>query len=88
MKPLHPPGLDEEILTQAAHWCMRLHDETCTTEERLGFQNWIQSDPRHAFEYARMLEIWDLSDELPNNRGTSKKLLTDPSTARKGVRTM
>jgi transmembrane sensor len=88
MKPPNPSSLDEQILTQAAHWCMRLHDDTCTTEERLDFQRWVQNDPRHAFEYAKMLEIWDLSDELPNNQSTSKKLLTDPSTPRNGVRRM
>lgn len=88
MKPPHPCALDDEILTQAAHWCMRLQDDTCTTEERLDFQRWIQDDPRHPFEYAKMLEIWDLSDELPNKQSTSKKLLTDPSTPRNGVRKM
>jgi transmembrane sensor len=39
MKPPNPSSLDEQILTQAAHWCMRLHDDTCTTEERLDFQS-------------------------------------------------
>ena len=70
--PPNPSELDDEVRTQAAHWCMRLHDDTCAAEERLNFQRWIQSDPHHAFEYAKMLEIWELSDELPNNQSTSK----------------
>ncbi|MFS2070834.1 FecR/PupR family sigma factor regulator [Pseudomonas sp. CT11-2] len=88
MKAPSPCEMDEEILTQAAHWCMRLQDDTCTTEERLAFQHWIQIDPRHAFEYAKMLEIWELSDGSPNNKSTSKKLLTDTSPLHDGVRKM
>ncbi|WP_283188187.1 DUF4880 domain-containing protein [Pseudomonas sp. PMCC200344] len=88
MNPPNPCEMDEEILTQAAHWCMRLQDDTCTTEERLAFQQWIQTDPRHSFEYAKMLEIWDLSDQLPDNQSTSKKLLTDTSARHNGARKM
>ncbi|WP_085688402.1 MULTISPECIES: DUF4880 domain-containing protein [unclassified Pseudomonas] len=69
---------DEEILNQAAHWCLRLQDDTCTAEERQAFQQWIQLSPRHAFEYAKMLEIWDISEQLPNHSKTRKQLLTDP----------
>lgn len=85
MKPSSPHETDDEILTQAAHWCLRLNDETCTADERAVFQQWVQADPRHAFEYAKMLEIWDLSEALPNNPGTAKKLLTDPSSPQDGV---
>lgn len=88
MKSPSPCEIDEEILTQAAHRCMRLQDEDCTTEERLDFQHWVQIDPRHAFEYAKMLEIWDLSDQLPNNKSTSKKMLTDTSPLHNSVRKM
>ncbi len=35
-----------------------------------------------------MLEIWDLSDQLPDTQSTSKKLLTDTSTLHNGVRKM
>jgi hypothetical protein len=63
MKIPSPP--EDSVLMQAAHWCMRLRDKDCTKEERMTFQNWIQSDPVHAFEYARMLEIWDLNGQLP-----------------------
>ncbi|MFJ2709416.1 FecR/PupR family sigma factor regulator [Pseudomonas sp. NPDC087346] len=88
MNPQSPGEIEDEILNQAALWCMCLQDETCTSEERLAFQEWIQLDPRHAFEYAKMLEIWDLSDQLPANPGTSKKLLTEPSARRDGMRKM
>ncbi|MBZ9779970.1 DUF4880 domain-containing protein [Pseudomonas sp. REP124] len=88
MKPSNPQDSEDEILTQAANWCLRLNDETCTAEERAAFQQWVQADPRHAFEYAKMLEIWDLSDELPNDPRTAKKLLTDPPSRHHGVRKM
>lgn len=88
MNPPNPGEMDEAILSQAAHWCMRLQENTCTQEERLAFKEWIQIDPRHAFEYAKMLEIWDLSDQLPNNQNTSKRLLTDISTLKNSVQKM
>ncbi|MBX8621816.1 DUF4880 domain-containing protein [Pseudomonas glycinae] len=69
---------DEEILNQAAHWCLRLQEDDCTPDERHAFQQWIQQSPRHAFEYAKMLEIWDISEQLPNHSTTRKKLLIDP----------
>ncbi|UIN53468.1 FecR/PupR family sigma factor regulator [Pseudomonas kribbensis] len=68
-----PQDADDEILNQAAHWCLRLQDETCTPDERQAFQHWIQSSPRHAFEYAKMLEVWELSDQLPDEHDKSKK---------------
>jgi transmembrane sensor len=73
MKPTPPCEIDEEILTQAAHWCMRLQDHTCTIAERLEFQQWIQLDPLHPFEYAKMLEIWDATGQLPSTERTLKK---------------
>ena len=88
MKPTPPCEIDDEILTQAAHWCMRLQDDSCTRTERLAFQEWIQLDPRHPFEYAKMLEIWDLSEQLPPHERTTKKLLVDRSQSQHGVRKM
>jgi len=88
MKPSLPCEIDEEILTQAAHWRMRLQDDTCSGAERLAFQQWIQLDPRHPFEYAKMLDIWDLSEHLPNKERTSKKLLTNPPGSRQDTRKM
>ncbi|WP_271103059.1 FecR family protein [Pseudomonas tohonis] len=55
----------DSLVEVAAHWCMRLHAEDCTDEERAQFQAWIEADPAHALEYAEMLEIWDLSEHLP-----------------------
>jgi transmembrane sensor len=83
-----PDEMDEDILTQAADWCMRLHDDHCPFADRREFQDWIQLDPRHAFEYAKMLEIWDLGGQLPEEPGTAKKLLTGDASMRKGSREM
>jgi transmembrane sensor len=80
--------MDEAILSQAAHWCMRLQENTCTQKELSAFKEWIQMDPRHAFEYAKMLEIWNLSAQLPNHQNTSKKRLTDISTQPNDARKM
>ncbi len=63
-KPLLEAEYDA-ITDAAAHWCMRLHASDCTRDERLAFEQWHDSHPLHAFEYAAMLEIWDVADHLP-----------------------
>jgi len=65
MKPYFPYPLCDEILSQAAEWCLRLQESACTSAEREAFAQWVQADPRHAFEYARVLETWELSNALP-----------------------
>ncbi|MBD8237999.1 FecR family protein [Pseudomonas fluorescens] len=55
----------DAITEAAAHWCMRLHAGDCTPAERQAFSHWHDSHPLHAFEYAAMLEIWDVADHLP-----------------------
>lgn len=64
-----PPSEAEydAITDAAAHWCMRLHAGDCTTAERQAFEQWHDAHPLHAFEYAAMLEIWDVADHLPRN---------------------
>ncbi|UII73879.1 FecR family protein [Pseudomonas sp. HN11] len=57
----------DAITDAAAHWCMRVHASDCTTSEREAFAHWHDSHPLHAFEYAAMLEIWDVADHLPRN---------------------
>ncbi|WP_426132793.1 FecR family protein [Pseudomonas sp. PWP3-1b2] len=57
----------DAITDAAAHWCMRLHAGDCTTTERQAFEQWHDAHPLHAFEYAAMLEIWDVADHLPRN---------------------
>jgi ferric-dicitrate binding protein FerR (iron transport regulator) len=84
MTPSDLNAMDEDISVQAADWCMRLHDDHCPPADRQDFQRWIQLDPRHAFEYAKMLEIWDLSGLLPEEPETAKKLLTGDTLAHKG----
>ncbi|MGF6097485.1 FecR family protein [Pseudomonas sp. 18175] len=55
----------DAITDAAAHWCMRLHAHDCTAAERQAFEQWHDAHPLHAFEYAAMLEIWDVADHLP-----------------------
>ncbi|MGX5794477.1 FecR family protein [Pseudomonas sp. E2-15] len=57
----------DAITDAAAHWCMRLHASDCTAGERQAFAQWHDADPLHAFEYAAMLEIWDVADHLPRS---------------------
>ncbi|MFD2642794.1 FecR/PupR family sigma factor regulator [Pseudomonas japonica] len=65
MKPYFPYPLCDEILTQAAEWCLRLQEGNASVAEREAFAEWVQADPQHAFEYARVLETWELSNALP-----------------------
>ncbi|WP_338485089.1 FecR family protein [Pseudomonas trivialis] len=55
----------DAITDAAANWCMRLHAADCTGAERQAFQRWHDAHPLHAFEYAAMLEIWDVAEHLP-----------------------
>ncbi|MDD0994947.1 FecR family protein [Pseudomonas sp. TNT2022 ID1044] len=55
----------DAITDAAAQWCMRLHAEDCTAQERLAFEQWRDAHPLHAFEYEAMLEIWDVAGDLP-----------------------
>lgn len=57
----------DAITDAAAHWCMRLHADDCTATERQDFTRWHDAHPLHAFEYAAMLEIWDVADHLPRH---------------------
>ncbi len=61
----------DAVTDAAAHWCMRLHAFDCTAAERQAFEQWHDAHPLHAFEYAAMLEIWDVADHLPRNSETS-----------------
>ncbi|PPK40001.1 peptide ABC transporter substrate-binding protein [Pseudomonas laurylsulfatiphila] len=55
----------DAITDAAAHWCMRLHANDCTEQERHAFEQWRDAHPLHAFEYEAMLEIWDVAGDLP-----------------------
>ncbi|MBP1124286.1 MULTISPECIES: FecR family protein [Pseudomonas] len=55
----------DAITDAAAQWCMRLHAADCIGAERQAFQRWHDAHPLHAFEYAAMLEIWDVAEHLP-----------------------
>ncbi|KTC34246.1 MAG: FecR/PupR family sigma factor regulator [Pseudomonas sp.] len=55
---------DDYVMMQAAHWCMRLREADCSARERRDFEDWLLDAPGHALEYARMLEVWDLTAEL------------------------
>jgi transmembrane sensor len=60
----------DAITDAAAHWCMRLHAEDCTEQERLAFEQWQDAHPLHAFEYEAMLEIWEVAGDLPRPETT------------------
>ncbi|MHC2144745.1 FecR family protein [Pseudomonas sp. 210_17 TE3656] len=57
----------DAITDAAAHWCLRLQAEDCTTAERLAFEQWLAADPLHAQEYQAMLDIWQTADHLPRS---------------------
>lgn len=55
----------DAITDAAAHWCMRMHADDCTAQERVAFEQWLDAHPLHAFEYEAMLEIWEVAGDLP-----------------------
>jgi transmembrane sensor len=70
----------DAITDAAAHWCMRLHANDCTAEERLAFEQWHDAHPLHAFEYEAMLEIWDVAGDLPRPQSDTRAPTVRPST--------
>ncbi|OPA84997.1 peptide ABC transporter substrate-binding protein [Pseudomonas fluorescens] len=68
----------DAITDAAAHWCMRLHAGDCTSVEREAFDQWHDAHPLHAFEYAAMLEIWDVADHLPRSEPASTVIPLKP----------
>ncbi len=56
---------NDTVTDEAAYWCMRLHAEDCTLEERESFTRWLAQDPAHGLEFEAMQGIWDISDNLP-----------------------
>ncbi|TFY91383.1 FecR family protein [Pseudomonas kairouanensis] len=68
----------DAITDAAAHWCMRLHAHDCTPAERQAFEQWHNGHPLHAFEYAAMLEIWDVADHLPRAEPTAVVVPLEP----------
>lgn len=69
----------DAITDAAAHWCMRLHANDCSAEERLAFEQWHEAHPLHAFEYEAMLEIWDVAGDLPHPTSGASALPARPS---------
>ncbi|BCX68448.1 MULTISPECIES: FecR family protein [Pseudomonas] len=63
--PALSPAEYDAIADAAAHWCMRLHADDCTPQERLAFEHWLDAHPLHVSEYEAMLEIWDVAGNLP-----------------------
>ena len=68
----------DAITDAAAHWCMRLHAHDCMPAERQAFEQWHDAHPLHAFEYAAMLEIWDVADHLPRDEPASAVVAFKP----------
>ncbi|MFC0669680.1 FecR/PupR family sigma factor regulator [Azotobacter chroococcum] len=66
-----PPTPGTSPAEEAAYWCMRLHEEDCSEDERQAFQRWLAASPEHAREFAAMQEIWELSAHLPPAFGPS-----------------
>lgn len=55
----------DAITDAAAHWCMRLHAEDCSEQERAACAQWRAADPLHEQEFQAMQEIWQTADHLP-----------------------
>lgn len=77
-----PSTDDDRLLQEAADWCMRLHAEDCSEDDKQTFQQWLHADPRHAEEYLAMLEIWALSERLPHPNTPTASTDTNASAPR------
>jgi len=62
---------DDRLTEQAVEWCVRLHEESCSSADRAAFQAWLDADPRHHREYQAVRELWTLAHELPATPDTA-----------------
>lgn len=70
--PPTPSGEQDDLLTeQAVQWCVRIHDESCTDQDRAALQAWLDADPRHAHEYEAVKDLWSLAEDLPGESGAA-----------------
>lgn len=66
MNQVSPSDAELNAITDAAaHWCMRLHADDCTPQERAEFEHWFAANPLHAQEFEAMQDIWITADHLP-----------------------
>jgi transmembrane sensor len=65
--PLHSEAEQDAITDAAARWCMLLHAENCSEQQRQAFEQWRDAHPRHAVEYEAMLDIRENAGVLPPN---------------------
>lgn len=70
----------DAITDAAAHWCMRLHATDCTPQERQAFEQWLNADPLHGFEYEAMLQIWEVAEDLPRLETVAPIIRAKPAT--------
>lgn len=75
MNQVSPGDAELNVITDAAaHWCMRLHAEDCTTQELADFEQWLTASPLHLQEYEAMREIWETADHLPRTSPSAQIL--------------
>ncbi|GLK61118.1 FecR family protein [Azotobacter vinelandii] len=72
------PLASDNLLDEAAYWCMRMHAEDCTNEERTAFERWLKISPAHMREYQAMLDIWLVSEHLPVQAIAGDSVRTSP----------
>ncbi|WP_338879506.1 FecR family protein [Achromobacter veterisilvae] len=64
--PTISSGKQDDVLTeQAVEWCVRIHDESCSEQDRAALQAWLEADPRHAREYEAVRDLWMMARDLP-----------------------
>lgn len=73
----------DAITEAAAQWCIRLHDDDCTVQEREAFAVWLRAHPQHAIEYEAILDIWDVSEHLPPPVPVNAPVVTRPVAQRR-----
>lgn len=82
MQPLRDPCApmtpDDDLTREASRWCVLLHGDDCSAADREAFGRWQAADPRHAAEYAAVLDLWDLSGDLASSARGSRPVVRVP----------
>ncbi len=69
-------AVPEVIPEQAAHWLLRLDEGHLDDNERLAFEQWLQTDPRHAQVFEQMQGLWQAAQPAKRKRASRKLMFS------------
>jgi transmembrane sensor len=77
--------LDDELLSWASDWCVRMADDGLSSEEEAEFRSWCEAEPRHQSAFDQVSRAWRAAGQAassPAMLGLRRAALDDLHRAR------